>query len=578
LTDGTNAANGRYDLTFALFNASSGCCQVGATITNTALLVTNGIFTLTLDFGSGPYSGTNLWLEIAARTNGNGAFLTFTTRQPLTPSPYALFAPTAGGVTSGAISNTMLANGSVTSSKLAANAVTSAALTNTISLGSASVNGELDIFHTLAGGPSISLFGASNQISIYDHSDNLEKVRLVATSGLGDLVLNNNFGFQGANLLANFFNGGGLLVLNNTNGQNRAVLDGGSGGGKLNLYNLSSANTVSLNTAGNSWLTGGSLGIGTTTPAATLHVAAGSAGVAPNPNSIVAFEKGSGGYLSILSGAPNETGILFGSPNSAQDAGIIYNNPAIPRGLQFRTAGNFTSMSLDQFADLHLYDAVGFADVVLQPGGGGGSSLFLNVSSVPYLQLLTSSTTGASAYFYNTVKNNATITLLADDGTGNGLITTSVLQITGGADLSEQFDVRDAPDTPRSTLHTPTPGSVVCIDPENPGQLVVSSRPYDRTVAGIVSGAGGIKPGMLMGHQGTLADGKHPIALTGRVYCLADASNGSIQPGDLLTTSATPGHAMKVSDPNRAQGAILGKAMSKLEAGKGLVLVLVTLQ
>ena len=72
--------------------------------------------------------------------------------------------------------------------------------------------------------------------------------------------------------------------------------------------------------------------------------------------------------------------------------------------------------------------------------------------------------------------------------------------------------------------------------------------------------------------------GASPVALTGRVYCWTDASAGSVRPGDLLTTSDIPGHAMKVSDYRRAQGAILGKAMSSLESGKGLVLVLVTLQ
>jgi hypothetical protein len=68
------------------------------------------------------------------------------------------------------------------------------------------------------------------------------------------------------------------------------------------------------------------------------------------------------------------------------------------------------------------------------------------------------------------------------------------------------------------------------------------------------------------------------VALTGRVYVMADATNGAITPGDLLTTSATPGHAMKVSDHVKAQGAILGKAMTSLKEGKGMVLVLVTLQ
>ena len=162
-----------------------------------------------------------------------------------------------------------------------------------------------------------------------------------------------------------------------------------------------------------------------------------------------------------------------------------------------------------------------------------------------------------------------TITLQADDANGEGRITTQVLEITGGADLSENFNI-----------HTPDakPGMIVSIDPTHPGELAVSARAYDRTVAGVVSGAGGVKPGMLMGQRHSKADGKHPVALTGRVYCLVDASTGAIAPGDLITTSATPGHGMKVTDHRRAQGAIIGKAMTGLANGSGLVLVLVSLQ
>ena len=73
-------------------------------------------------------------------------------------------------------------------------------------------------------------------------------------------------------------------------------------------------------------------------------------------------------------------------------------------------------------------------------------------------------------------------------------------------------------------------------------------------------------------------EGGQDVALTGRVYVLAEATHGAIKPGDLLTTSDLPGHAMKVADHPRAQGAILGKAMTGLAEGKGMVLVLVTLQ
>ena len=152
----------------------------------------------------------------------------------------------------------------------------------------------------------------------------------------------------------------------------------------------------------------------------------------------------------------------------------------------------------------------------------------------------------------------------------SGRLSCDVLEIKGGSDIAEPFEVQK-PDNIKA-------GTVMAIDPENPGKLRISDHAYDRRVAGVVSGAGGVNPGMLMQQKGSPADGATPIALTGRVYCWTDASNGRIEPGDLLTTSETPGHAMKVTDYARAQGAILGKAMSTLEKDTGLVLVLVTLQ
>ena len=83
---------------------------------------------------------------------------------------------------------------------------------------------------------------------------------------------------------------------------------------------------------------------------------------------------------------------------------------------------------------------------------------------------------------------------------------------------------------------------------------------------------------MLMGQKGSEADGARPVALNGRVYCWVDASTAPIEPGDLLTSSDTPGHAMRASDYTKARGAILGKAMSPLKTGRGLVLAPLILQ
>ncbi|MFC1572243.1 hypothetical protein ACFL6M_01465 [Candidatus Eisenbacteria bacterium] len=155
----------------------------------------------------------------------------------------------------------------------------------------------------------------------------------------------------------------------------------------------------------------------------------------------------------------------------------------------------------------------------------------------------------------------------------NGRISTPMVEITGGSDLSEQFVIRASPGGIE-----PTPGLLVCLDAEQPGGLVVSTHAYDKRVAGIISGAGGVSPGLLMGQKGSQAYGTSAVALTGRVYCWADASHGAITTGDLLTTSSTAGHAMKATDHDRAYGAVIGKAMTSLASGTGLVLVLVNLQ
>jgi hypothetical protein len=140
--------------------------------------------------------------------------------------------------------------------------------------------------------------------------------------------------------------------------------------------------------------------------------------------------------------------------------------------------------------------------------------------------------------------------------------------ITGGADLAELFNV---------SAGTADPGTLLIIDAANPGQLTISTHAYDTKVAGIISGAGGVNPGLTLLQAGVM-DGDTHVAIAGRVYVKATAINGAIEPGDLLTTSDRPGYAMKATDRDRVHGAIIGKAMTGLQDGTGLVLVLVNLQ
>lgn len=155
----------------------------------------------------------------------------------------------------------------------------------------------------------------------------------------------------------------------------------------------------------------------------------------------------------------------------------------------------------------------------------------------------------------------------------NGNIRASSITLTGGADIAEPFTVHAAGEVKAE------PGMLVIIDADNPGHLRVADRAYDKAVAGIISGAGGISPGLNLTQEGSIADGTTPVAKVGRVYAWVDAdANGAVEPGDMLTTSSTPGHAMKASDAAKSHGTVVGKAMTRLEKGRGLVLVLVNLQ
>jgi Ca2+-binding EF-hand superfamily protein len=140
--------------------------------------------------------------------------------------------------------------------------------------------------------------------------------------------------------------------------------------------------------------------------------------------------------------------------------------------------------------------------------------------------------------------------------------------ISGGSDLAEGFHINESEKV--------TPGTVVSIDPNDIGKLKISNEAYDRKVAGVVSGANGIDPGIIMTQTGTLADGEYPIALTGRVWVKCSGENGDVEVGDLLTTGNKPGHAMK-ADKKDLSGAILGKAMSSCTSDN-MVLTLISLQ
>jgi len=142
----------------------------------------------------------------------------------------------------------------------------------------------------------------------------------------------------------------------------------------------------------------------------------------------------------------------------------------------------------------------------------------------------------------------------------------------GNGDCAEDFDIAE------ENVET---GTVMVLN--DMGSLQASYKEYDKRVAGIISGAGGRSPAIILDRQQSETQNQKkqsrlPIALMGKVYCKVDATNSSIEIGDLLTTSSKKGYAMKAEDPMKAFGTVIGKALGSIKEGLGMIPVLVALQ
>jgi hypothetical protein len=514
-----------------------------------ALSVANGLYSVLLGDATLPnmtaiptsvFNNTDVRLRVWFNDGVNGSQL-LTPDQRIASVGYAMI---AANVPDGSITAGKLAPGVLNPTNLPPNSVGSDQLANTIALGTTNLTGRLDVYRTAAGTPGVSIFGGSSQISTYG-SDGLEQIRLWGGS-YGELLLNNSLANNATAVrLSAQGTTGGQLELRNTNGAVRALLEGENTGGQLTLYQADGATGVFIDgdsggagyvsVRGTNGLTRASLD-GSDDGGGTLRLME-----SDGTETISATSQGNG--VIVLRQGDGSAGLAISANNGTGGGGLTV----------YRDNGTFAGQ--------------------LTVGGTSGFLGVANSSGNNRVYAQGSNPSGSQGGYLGLINSagSQTITLDASDGSGDGRITTQVLQITGGSDLSEQFDITALHDELKA-------GLIVSIDPEQPGHLMTSSRAYDKTVAGIISGAGGVQPGMLMGQRGTAADGKHAVALTGRVYCWVDAGKGAIRPGDLITTSDTPGHGMKVKDHRKAQGAVIGKAMSSLEQGKGLVLVLVSMQ
>ena len=215
----------------------------------------------------------------------------------------------------------------------------------------------------------------------------------------------------------------------------------------------------------------------------------------------------------------------------------------------------------------------------VQGKSGGGSAVYgqqtaggegVRGTSVSGTGVLGTSVSGTGVYGYSaegTGVYGQSDAVLGKAGffEGDVAVTGDLCLVNG--DCAEDFEVVDPADASAGSVMVFVEG----------GRVASCRLAYDRRVGGIVAGAGGTKPAIILGRS-TNSPTRRPLALIGRVYCKVDASHGPVEVGDLLTTSPTPGHAMKASDPTRAFGATIGKAIAELQTGCGLVPVLVSLR
>ncbi len=464
--------NGSVDLVFKLFDALAAGTQQGSTLTQNGVGVTNGLFTVSLDFGVSPYTANAArWLEITV----NGQPLS--PRQPLTPTPFALntrgIHVDAGGKV-----------GIGTSAPVEPLSVRTAPS----DYGFSHTDGTVTLSSFVGGSTGGGWLGTrSNHSLSFFTGDSPARMTIGATGqvGIGTVSPSDPLTIQTGS--GQFFAGYGWVHTDGVREVGSYVdVSGGWLGTRSNHpLKFFTNNSVALMTL----TTDGRFGIGTT-PAMRLDV---------------------NGRTRVRRGSDVSAGIWFYEATDRAFVGMLDNN------------------------------IVGFYGA-----GGIGWGLVMNVNN------------GRVAVGHANPQTALHV---------NGTTRTNVVEITG-ADLAEKFAVSEPCD----------PGTVMTIDATRAGQLCVARKAYDRRVAGVVSGANAFPAGAILGHLPGNEDAP-AIALSGRVWVKCDATGAAIEPGDLLTTSDHPGHAMKAVDRERSHGAVIGKAMTSLGRGeRGLVLVLVNLQ
>jgi hypothetical protein len=502
---------------FKLFDAVTAGAQIGSTIVTPATLLPGGQFSVSLNFGVGVFDGNQRWLEVGVHCPGDGGLTTLTPRQPITATPYALYAlggagggggfalPYAGALTNTTQDAFRVQNNGTTGSFSAIHG-----LTATTSGSAAGVFGE-------ATGTSGGTIG----------------VAASATASPGGTAFVGQGGATGAWL--------------------EALSASGDCNGAVGVSHSATAGAAGLK--GQSWATSGNT-VGVIGQAVNSASGTGVSGTGAaygvqgsGPIGIRGAVTGGGGLGIGVLGVGD--GGLYGVQGISSTSVGVYGN-GVTQGVRgFSTTGHGVEGVANAATGVGVYGRNAVGD------GIWGQSDAANQSGVVGWA---TNAAGYGGFFYNASGGAAL--------RASGLAQVNTLQILG-ADLAESFPVEG---------DGAEPGTVMAIAGSGDGTLRVCDEAYCHRVAGVVSGAHGLAAGVVLKGEAFDQPDHAAVAMSGRVWVKCDATRAAIRVGDLLTTSARAGHAMRVSDPSRATGAILGKAMTSLEGGTGLVLVLVSLQ
>lgn len=339
------------------------------------------------------------------------------------------------------------------------------------------------------------------------------------------------------------------------------------------IQNTTVPQSANFNITGSGFV-GGNLGVGTTSPTSRLSVFSNFYGVSHTDGSVrlSTFLNSAGGWFGTTTNHP----LHFYTNDSNPQMTITQGG-----GVGIGTTAPLPGYYLDVIGPVRSFGNT--THFVAQTTGGTNSwaRFYMRSNNRSWFMGTSQAFNGDQLYIADETagQTRMVISTLGNVGIGTtnpttkldvvGTTKTGVLQITGGSDLAENFEILDA--------QTIKPGMLVAIDPNSAEKLAISRGAYNRNVVGIISGANGLAAGMLLPDPKN-TEGSLPVALSGRAWVYADATKNPIRPGDMLTTADLPGYAMRATNSKRAVGAVIGKAMTELRSGTGLVLVFVTLQ